>query len=132
MTPKPTDLIFKMEHQFTLYLQRAGVNRQILPDIQLQEMRRAFYGGLGQMFFLLQDAGKMKERDCVQAMESIVAEIAAFWEGENVLEIELLDADSPAGCCDCSWTGKIKELEKPAESGGICQCPKCKSQNIRY
>lgn len=133
---KPTDLIYKLEHQFTLYLQRAQVTRAMLPPDQLIEMRKAFYGGLGQMFFLItQDVPAMGgERNQVIVLELFQRQLGEFWE-EMVKEFEKshLGPDHSIRCQKCPWEGKTSELVKPeSKKSGLCKCPQCGSEELLY
>jgi hypothetical protein len=133
---RPNDLIFQLEHQFTLYLQRCEVTRAQLGIDQLREMRRAFYGGLGQMFFLMtQDMGKqLRPGEQLVALDSIQSQLVEFWDEEKRLMDEGLDylhATSPVKC-ECGWIGEVKDLVKPEISGELCKCPKCSSPNLYY
>lgn len=133
---RPTDLIYQMEHQFTLYLQRCEITRADLGVEQLREMRRAFYGGLGNMFFLItQDVPKLKPRDQVITLELFQRQIGEFWEEEQKLQeqgMEYLHATTSCKCQACEWIGQAKDLILPAESDGLCKCPKCQSVNLLY
>jgi hypothetical protein len=132
---RPTDLIFQTEHQFTLYLQRCKVTRGDLGIEQLREMRRAFYGGLGNMFFLMtQDVADLKERDQILVLELFQRQIGHFWEEElktQEMGMDLVHATTPCKC-ECGWTGQVKDLILPAETGEKCMCPKCRSFNLYY
>lgn len=80
----PTDLVYKIRHQFTLYLQRCGVTREMLPPDQLTEMSRAFYGACGQMIFLFRDdLTALKEEEIPVVMEAMCDELEAFWTEEQ-------------------------------------------------
>lgn len=137
---KPTDLIFKLEHQFTLYLQRCGVTRAELPPCELREMRRAFYGGLGQMFFLMtQDVMTMKAGFTAPMFDSFVSQIQEFWQKEQDEQDQyeheraggvLFQPDEELKCSICAWEGKLDDLKKPGEGSGICTCPNCGSEKL--
>lgn len=133
---RPTDLIFQLEHQFTLYLQRCKVSRADLGVEQLREMRRAFYGGLGQMFFLVtQDVGSLeKQRDQVMILELMQKQIGNFWTEEQEAHERGLEKLHPtmAVKCDCGFMGQIMELVLPKEGGGKAKCPKCGSEDLYF
>lgn len=133
MKRKPTDIIFKVEHQFTLYLQRCNVTRESLPPDQLREMRRAFYGAAGQMFFLMtEDISSLSEREYPGVLDSILDQIQEYWNKEQ--EDQLNGRQEYAKqlgvkCADCGWEGAVADLIKP-EKGAVedrCKCPKCGS-----
>lgn len=132
----PTDLIFKTEHLFTLYLQRIGQSREKLPVEQLQEIRRAYYGALGQLFCLLtQDIYDLKSREQGKVLASIQNQIGDFWENElKKHEQGILDVHPSrfVKCDGCGWSGKIEDLQKPAEGSGMAVCPKCKNEKLLF
>lgn len=134
----PNDIIFKMEHQFTLYLQRAGVSREKLPPIQLVEMRRAFYGGLGQMFFLIsQDVVELPRKQVFQVYDSIVKQLGEFWDTEAMkaamMGLPVINEASIVTCPKCHWKGEVKNLKKPTgDKMGKCTCPGCGSEELFF
>jgi hypothetical protein len=133
----PHDLIFKLEHQFTLYLQRAGVTAGDLPADQYREMRRAFFGGLGQMFFLVtQDVLDVKgERDQGNVLTSFQDQIGAFWDHEAKLHTEgMFDLHPTAQArCACGWHGQVQDLKHPEKgASGKLRCPTCDSETIYF
>lgn len=140
MAKKPTDLIFKLEHQFTLYLQRCGITRAEMPPDELRELRRAFYGGCGQMFFVMtQDVMQMKTGLTGVVFDSFVKQLADFWQKEEDEQYEYeqekaggkkFEPDQVLSCSICAWEGPIKDLAKPAEGSGICKCPNCGSDKL--
>lgn len=130
------DIIFKMEHQFTLYLQRCGVTRADLPPDQYREMRRAFYGGLGQMFFLVtDDVVKLQGKTYVFALTSMRDQIQEFWDRETEAQAKGLQeyAEQMPVACDCGWSGIVSELVKPQKGGpdDLCRCPKCNNPQLK-
>jgi hypothetical protein len=129
MATTPTDLIYTMNHQFTLYLQRCGVSRTTLPPDQLRETERAFYGGLGQMFFLVTiDAANMKrESDQSQVLESIQKQIEDYWARELAIQLKL-----PILCTVCGWHGTYDKLI-PRVGAELPKCPECNaSHGLHY
>lgn len=135
MAKKVTDLIFKMEHQFTLYLQRMGLSRESVPAEQLIEIKMAFYGGASQLFFLMtQDCPKLTENEHVIVLEKIMDQFADFWNEQqtNKLNKRVDYAHQMRVRCVCGWSGVVADLIKP-EKGNIddtCRCPKCKSNEL--
>lgn len=136
---KPTDLIFKLDHQFTLYLQRCGVTRTQLSPTQLCEMQKAFYGGAGQLFFLItQDIAELKEREMPAVLSSFQKQILDFWNLQAEMKAKG-EFEVPAGMavsCSCGWKGVVMELKKnpnpdnPREGFGCC--PKCQETKLFY
>lgn len=77
-------LIFKIEHQFTLYLQRVGFQRERLNPVQLQELRRAFYGGIAQMFILCtQDISPLNLEEKNEFVQYTTEQLTEFWNAEG-------------------------------------------------
>lgn len=131
------DLIFKLEHQFTLYLQRAGVTASQLPADQYCEMRRAFYGGCGQMFFLMsQDVTECGSDEAMgKVLRSFQDQIGSFWEKETALHklgMVHLHPTTPAKC-ECGWEGQVEQLKHPEKgTSGKLRCPKCDSETVYF
>jgi hypothetical protein len=133
----PHDLIFNLEHQFTLYLQRCRVARADLGPDQLREMRRAFYGGAIQMFFVMtQDILDLKnDAERALVLSSFTAQGMKFWTEEQRKFEAGMDELHPtmAARCDCGWQGIVQDLVPPPEGkSGMCRCPNCKSETIYY
>jgi hypothetical protein len=133
----PHDLIFKLEHQFTLYLQRAGVTAGQLPADQYNEMQKAFYGGLGQMFFLItQDILDIKgEAEQGKVLSSFQHQIGAFWDQAVKLHnAGLFDLHPTAAArCGCGWQGQVQDLKHPEKgASGKLRCPVCESETIYF
>ncbi len=76
--------LFNLEHQFNLYLKMVKLNRQNLSELQLQETRRAFYGGMAQMMMLLtDDMRELSESDYMKTLDNLHQQIGRFWENET-------------------------------------------------
>lgn len=133
---KPTDLIFKLDHQFVLYLQRCKVTAADLPPDQYREMRRAFFGGLGQMFFLVtQDVIDItNQRDQGTTLSLLQKQLEDFWEMELQAHDLGLSPMHPTMLvkCDCGWQGQLQELVKPAADGGLATCPSCGEDHLYF
>jgi hypothetical protein len=131
MKRKPTDIIFKVEHQFTLYLQRAGVSREILPPVQYTETRRAFYGAAGQFFFLLtQDIAALPGASYIPVLNNIRDEIQEFWNKEQTDHLngrQEYATQLMVKCSMCTWQGAVADLVKPEKGAADdrCKCPSC-------
>lgn len=80
-----TKVQFSIEFQWNRYVQRSGIRMEqlkALPD-QEREMKRAFMGGMGQMFYLLgQDATELPENEINSVFSKIESEIGLFWQLE--------------------------------------------------
>lgn len=134
---KPTDLIFKLEHQFTLYLQRCAVTREQLSADQYREMRRAFYGGLANMFFLVtQDVIELgNPRDQDKVLSSLQGQIKAFWTKEaedQEAGRQELHPSIAVTCGRCGWDGQIRDLEVVKQDEDQAVCPHCKSPDLIF
>lgn len=131
MKRKPTDLVFKVEHQFTLYLQRGGISRATMPADQHREIRRAFYGAAGQFFFLLtKDIAALPGATYIPVLEKIRDEIQDFWNGEQTDHLNQRTsyaAQLVVACSVCDWKGAVADLVKPEKGAADdrCKCPKC-------
>jgi hypothetical protein len=72
-----------LENQFQFYLKRVGLDEKTMSEIQLQETKRAFYGGFAQMWTLFVEAGELPEGDCDVIFYDIESQIKAFWLAES-------------------------------------------------
>lgn len=68
-----------LENQFKAYLQRVELEEQTMSLIQLQETKRAFFGGLAQMFVLFLEIGELPEENCNAIFDEIESQISLFW-----------------------------------------------------
>lgn len=71
-----------LESQFKAYLERVELQEQTMPLIQLQETKRAFFGGLAQMFVLFLEIGELPEENCDTIFNDIDSQISLFWQKE--------------------------------------------------
>jgi len=79
---------FKIEHQWKLYLERAQVKDEDLPEDQRREMRRAFFGAVGQMLILMRDdmtdlADKKGDEKAVDMLQDMLNQVSNFWLNEQ-------------------------------------------------
>lgn len=76
---------FNLENQWKKYLKLGEVKESDLMSIQKQEMRRAFFGGMGQMMILIRDeVGLIKDEEkAVEALQDMLNQIAQFWNAQN-------------------------------------------------
>lgn len=73
--------------QWKLFLQRVGLKEEEMPADQQREMKRAFFGGVGQMLFYWRDDMQLEDEDAaVKHLEEMVKEISVFWEIELVTQ----------------------------------------------
>jgi len=72
-----------LEYQFEQYLKRVGVTEAQLLPVQYQEMKRAFFGALGQMFVFYRDViPELSDDDAVVCFQDIGKQIQTFWQNE--------------------------------------------------
>lgn len=72
-----------LENQFKAYLERVELDEQTMSQIQLQETKRAFFGGLAQMFVLFLEIGELPEENCNAIFDEIESQISLFWLEET-------------------------------------------------
>ena len=72
-----------LENQFQFYLKRVGLDEKTMSEIQLQETKRAFFGGLSQMFVLFLEIGELPEENCNAIFDEIESQISLFWLEET-------------------------------------------------
>ncbi len=72
-----------LKSQFKAYLERVQLEEQTMSLIQLQETKRAFFGGLSQMFVLFLEIGELPEENCNAIFDDIESQISHFWQEET-------------------------------------------------
>lgn len=71
---------FKIEKQFDLYLERVGLRKKDMSLIQLQETKRAFFGGVGQILILLRDDLSLLPDDVgADMLQDMIRQTKIFW-----------------------------------------------------
>lgn len=72
---------FDLGFQWKLYLSRVGLKEEQLPESQKLEMKRAFYGGCGQILMTFtNDIVDMSDDDGVKALDHLINQTSEFWE----------------------------------------------------
>ena len=78
---------FDLEHQFDLYMERMKLDKRKMPEIQLRETKRAFYGACGQMLLLLRDdVSALPDEEGIKALDRMFNQVSSFWLREHNLE----------------------------------------------
>lgn len=78
---------FNLEYQFGLYLERSGVKPEHLHPVQLSETKKAFFGGCGQMLFMLRDDMPDKEQEAIEVFKSLEEQVLEFFKKETEGEL---------------------------------------------
>lgn len=82
---------FELSSEFLQYLELVGLNIETLPAIQLQEIKRAFYGGCGRMHRLMEKCGEIAEAsEIIATINDLEDQINIFWveqDMENVAAV---------------------------------------------
>lgn len=75
---------FDLETQWDLYLGLIRMKEEDMHPIQLQETKRAFFGGIGQLLVLLRDTmGDLEEGQAINHLESMFNQVNDFWMATN-------------------------------------------------
>jgi hypothetical protein len=75
---------FIIEEQFQSYCKRSQLNLDACPPMQVIEMRRTFYGAVGQLLvYLRDDLAEESEEDGVTALEQIWQQVMSFWQRQG-------------------------------------------------
>ena len=74
-----------LEKQWKIYLDNAQVKESQLIPIQRQEMKRAFFGGLGQALLVMRDEVGMieNEDEAVDCLQDMLNQVGQFWMAEQ-------------------------------------------------
>lgn len=71
---------FEVEKLWHNYLELVGMKEEQLPHVQRSEMKKAFFGGVGQVLMLLRDdLGALPEEEGVIEMNNLIEETKRFW-----------------------------------------------------
>lgn len=82
---------FNLNNQFHLYLQRVGLNVDIMSTEQVTETRRAFMGACGQMLDLLSEGMvDIPEDKGVAILGELFEQVEDFWNNEIVHVVSLI------------------------------------------
>lgn len=77
--PDPFDLNF----QFYLYLKKLGLDPRTIPFGQYGEIKRAFYGGVGQMLMIIaMKLSELSDDDANERTLYLTQQITEFWKTE--------------------------------------------------
>lgn len=75
---------FSIKYQKNLFFKQAGIQEKKFHPIQIQEMTRSFYAGVGQTLVLLRDdVGELPEEEAIEVMIEMLNECIKFWENEK-------------------------------------------------
>ena len=76
--------ILKLATHFELYLERVSLDRAKMTKVQYIEIKRAWYGGVGQMLIMSRDdLTQLPENDAVRQLQRWHNECAEFWEDQQ-------------------------------------------------
>lgn len=75
---------FNLNQEYQNYLQQVGLNEQSMHPVQIQETKRAFYGGCGQMFLLVSKTAELSEDDAIKALSELERQISVFWAEQSI------------------------------------------------
>jgi hypothetical protein len=74
---------FNLDYQFFLYLKRIGLHWEDIPKGQYGELKRAFFGALGQMLMLVSmDMSKLSDEEASKKTVWMTEQISEFWKEE--------------------------------------------------
>jgi len=74
---------FNLEHQYQLFLGRMSLSEPTLHPVQSIQLRQAFMGGCGQMFFLFRDEiFELDEQEGITALESLLQQMENYWNDQ--------------------------------------------------
>lgn len=74
---------FNLNVQWTLFLERSGLEEESMPADQIREMKRAFYGAVGQLLILMRDdISRLPEAEGVLTLENLLFQVKEFWRNQ--------------------------------------------------
>lgn len=72
---------FSIEHQYQTYLERVNLKEANMHPVQKVELKRAFFGAVGQLLILMRDEiSALPEDESLKVLESQYSEVLAFWQ----------------------------------------------------
>lgn len=75
--------LFDLDVQYSLYLQRVGLDESTMMPIQAQETKRAFFGAAGQMLDLLTNGcDSLTESEAIPKLGGLFDQVQHFWMQE--------------------------------------------------
>jgi hypothetical protein len=75
--------LFDLDYQYSLYLQRVGLNESTMMPIQAQETKRAWFGAAGQILDLLTDGmDNLNESQAIPKLAGLFDQVMHFWTQE--------------------------------------------------
>lgn len=67
---------FNIDAQFDLYLKLVKLDPRRMAPNQTKEMRQCFYGAVGQLLLLLQEATVLPEKDVHRVFDSLTGQVS--------------------------------------------------------
>jgi len=72
---------FSIENQYKTYLERVNMKEESMHPVQRVELKRAFFGAVGQLLLLMRDEiSELPEDESLKVLESQYSEVLAFWQ----------------------------------------------------
>ena len=69
-----------LEKQWQIFLKQVNLSEDQMHSVQLQETKRAFFGAMGRLLFILNHrVSKLPEDEAVATMESLWSQVREFW-----------------------------------------------------
>lgn len=74
-----------LHNEFQNYLRMVGLDKVILNELQMIELKRAFMGGCGQLLVIFRDVMSQAktEEEFQKEVEGLTEQILQFWKSEN-------------------------------------------------
>lgn len=75
---------FNLKQEYQNYLQTMRLVESAMHPVQIQETKRAFYGGCSQMLLLVSKTANLSEGDAIKAISEMQRQIAVFWAEQSI------------------------------------------------
>lgn len=76
----PKDIIFTVEHQYKLYLERVALQEELMHPTQAVQLRQTFYGAWGQQLLLMRnEVAEFEEEVGVRIMQAMLDEVRDYF-----------------------------------------------------
>lgn len=75
---------FDLKQEYQNYLKLIGLAEWNMHPVQIQETKRAFYGGCGQMIMLVSQTADLSEDEAMKVLTDLERQIAVFWAEQSI------------------------------------------------
>ncbi|MFL9844719.1 hypothetical protein [Flavobacterium rhizosphaerae] len=123
---------FNIEEQWQLYLERVQLSENIMNPLQVQETKRAFMAGIGQLYmWLINDSAALTADEAEQSLHDLLLQLQEYWDEEAGLHDPVFDHQKcrVCGCTEEDCSICVAVTGKPCYWVEIDLCSACSVPN---